>query len=68
MLKKHTHKSKNILIIPLTLKVIICIKIIIFVAINEINKHKGKIYNHCTYTIIIITEILLFFFTEYKNE
>ena len=28
-----------------------------FVAINEINKHKGKIYNHCTYTLIIIKKL-----------
>ena len=28
-----------------------------FVAINEINKHKAKIYNHCTYTLIIIKKL-----------
>ena len=33
-----------------------------------INNHKAKIYNHCTYTLIIITNFLLFFFTKYKNE
>ena len=40
----------------------------IFVVINQINKHKAKIYDHCAYTLIIIKNILLFFFTEYKNE
>ena len=29
-------------------------RINIFVVINQINKHKAKIYNHCTYTLIII--------------
>ena len=41
---------------------------VIFVVINQINKHKAKIYNHCMYTQIIIKNFLLFFFTEYKNE
>ena len=40
----------------------------IFVVINQTNKHKAKIYNHCEYTKIIIKKFLLFFFTEYKNE
>ena len=31
-------------------------------------KHKIKMYNHCAYIQIIIKKILLFFFTEYKNE
>ena len=39
----------------------------IFVVINQINKHNVKIYNHCTYTKIIIKKIF-FFFIEYKNE
>ena len=30
--------------------------------------HKAKICNHCVYTQIIINKILLFSFTEYKNE
>ena len=41
---------------------------VIFVLVNQIKKHKAKIYNQCTYTQIIIKKILLFFFTEYKNE
>ena len=28
--------------------------------INQINKHKAKIYNHCTYTKIIMKNVLLF--------
>ena len=28
--------------------------------INQINKHKAKIYNHCTYAKIIIKNVLLF--------
>ena len=43
-------------------------RINIFVVINQINKHKAKIYDQCMYTLIIIKETLLFFFTEYKNE
>ena len=38
-----------------------------FVVINQINKHKAKIYNHCKYTQIILKKIP-FFFAEYKNE
>ena len=38
-----------------------------FVVINQINKHEAKIYNHCTYTQIIIKKILIFFFIKYKN-
>ena len=29
-------------------------RINIFVVINQINKHKAEIYNHCTYTQIIL--------------
>ena len=29
-------------------------RINIFMVINQINKHKAKIYNQCTYTKIII--------------
>ena len=36
--------------------------------INHINKYTIKIHNECTYPIIIIKKILLFFFTKYKNE
>ena len=31
----------------------------IFVIINQINKHKAKIYNHCTYTLIIIKKFVV---------
>ena len=69
MLKKHTHKSENSLITLFhtnsnLLKVfnthknhetnIIITRINILVVINQINKHKAKIYNQCTYTPIII--------------
>ena len=40
----------------------------ISITINQINKHKAKIYNHCMYTEVIIKKFLLFFFTVYKNE
>ena len=43
-------------------------RINIFVVINQINKHKAKIYNQRMYTQIFIKKFLLFFFTEYKNE
>ena len=43
-------------------------RINISITINQINKHKAKIYNHCMYTEIIIKKFLLFFFTVYKNE
>ena len=42
-------------------------KINIFADINQINKHKAKIYNQCTYTAIIIKRKLLFFFIIYKK-
>ena len=45
----------------------------IFVVINQINKHKVKIYNHCTYTKIIIKKIYFsnkkkFCFGKYNND
>ena len=46
---------------------IIITRINIFVVINQINKHKAKIYNQCTYTQIIIKNILLLFFIIYKK-
>ena len=36
---------------------IITVRINIFVVINQINKHKAKIYNQCRYTQIIIKKI-----------
>ena len=41
---------------------------IFFVVINEINKHKAKIYHQCMYTHNYYKRNLPFFFTEYKNE
>ena len=35
-------------------------RINIFVVINQINKHKVEIYNHCTYTKIIIKKNYFF--------
>ena len=32
----------------------------IFVVINQINKHKANIYNHCKYTQIILKKITFF--------
>ena len=32
----------------------------IFAPINQINKHKAKIYNHCAYTQVIIKKIHFF--------
>ena len=34
----------------------------------KLSIHKAKIYDHSTYTLIIIKKFLLFFFTVYKNE
>ena len=46
-------------------------KINIFVVINQINKHKAKIYNQCMYTQIIIKKnhsyIKIFSLLKYKN-
>ena len=46
------------------------IRINIFVVINQINKHKAKIYNHCVYTQIIIKKVLLIIkiFYNYKKK
>ena len=38
------------------------------VIINQINKNKGKIYNHCTYTHNYYKKFVLFVFTAYKDE
>ena len=43
-------------------------RINISITINQINKHKAKIYNHCMYTHNYYQKCLLFFFTEYKNK
>ena len=48
-------------------------RINIFAVINQISKHKVKIYNHCAYTIIIIKKrtsqyIIFFVFVKYKND
>ena len=42
------------------------IRINLFVVINQTNKHKAKIYNHCMYTQIIII-IKNFIITKKKN-
>ena len=62
---KSINAHKNHLTNPQTN--IIITRINIFVVINQINKHKAKIYNHCKYTQIILKKIP-FFFAEYKNE
>ena len=46
----------------------ITIRINISITINQINKHKAKIYNHCVYTHNYYKKFLLFFFEEYKNK
>ena len=45
-------------------------RINIFVVINQINKHKAKIYNQCTYTPIIIKKIhnYIIFFSSLKYK
>ena len=48
---KSINAHKNHLTNPQTN--IIITRINIFVVINQINKHKAKIYNHCKYTQII---------------
>ena len=40
----HTNPQTNIIITGIN----------IFVVINQTNKHEAKIYNQCTYTLIII--------------
>ena len=42
------------------LKTIIQAILWFFVVINQIKKHKAKIYNQCTYTLIIIKNNLIF--------
>ena len=39
----------------------------VFVVINQINKYKGKLYNQCMNTLIVIKKNY-FFSSEYKNE
>ena len=50
----HSHKKTSYIII------IIIMSINIFVVINQIKKHKVKIYNDCTYTKIIIKNVYFF--------
>ena len=67
-LKKYTYKSENLLMIPFHTNhshkkksyIIIIMSINIFVVINQINKHKVKIYNNCTYTKPIIKNFYFF--------
>ena len=46
----------------------------IFVVINQINKYKAKIYDHCTYTLIILKKFIyqiqkqFFCFVGYKDD
>ena len=45
---------------------------VIFVVINQANKHKAKIYNQCTYTQIVIKKIRnyikIFLSLKYKKK
>ena len=43
------------------------IRINLFVVINQTNKHKAKIYNHCMYTQIIIIIIIKNFIITKKK-
>ena len=50
----NSHKNHHILTIRMKSHYTNITRINIFVVINQINKHKAKIYNHCMYTQIII--------------
>ena len=69
MIPFHTNDSHK-----KTSYIIIIMRINIFVVINQINKHKLKIYNHCKYTKIVIKSFLLlkykkiFGFGKYKHD
>ena len=81
-LKEPSHKNHRTLTIQMKNHYINITRINIFVVINQTNTHKGKMYNHCTYTQIIIkknhnyikkflhtTNIISFFcFAKYKND
>ena len=54
----HSHKKTSYIIIIII--IIIIMSINIFIIINQINKHKVKIYNDCTYTKIIIKNFYFF--------
>ena len=43
-------------------------RINISITINEIDKHKAKYITNACIHIVIIKQILLFFFTVYKNN
>ena len=65
----YTYKSENILMISFhtndshkrhhVLLLLLCEQTF-FVVINQINKHKAKICNHCTYNKIIIKNVYFF--------
>ena len=56
--EKSINSHKNHLTNPHTN--IIITKMIIFVVINQTYKHKGKIYNQCAYTLIIMKNVYFF--------
>ena len=64
----NSHKNHHILTIRMKSHYTNITRINIFVVINQINKHKAKIYNHCMYTQIIIKKNYFFFFTASKND
>ena len=51
------YKNHQILTVRMKNHDINIMRINIFITINQINKHKAKIYNHYTYTQIIIKKI-----------
>ena len=51
------HHILTIFIITITQTNIM--RINIFIVMNQINKHKAKIYNHCNYTQIILKKIII---------
>ena len=55
--EKSPHKNHGILIICMKNHYANIMRINIFVVINQINKHKAKIYNQCMCNLIIIKKI-----------
>ena len=53
----NSHKNHRILTIRMKNRYTNIRRINIFVVINQVNKHKAKIYDQCTYTLIIIKKI-----------
>ena len=65
--EKPSHTNQHILTICMKNHYTNFMRINIFLFINQTNKHKAKIYNQCTHTLIIIKKKYFFSLSYIKN-